>query len=100
MDPQWIGAGRKRLAPTGSRRPWWPVVRLARPAERRRPRAGHARPMKTTAAALWELGSKCEGDEVDLDPPGPGEVLVELAASGLCHSDEHLVPGDLPIAFR
>ena len=55
--------------------------------------------MKTTAAVLWELGGKWEVDEVDLDPPGPGEVLVELAASGLCHSDEHLVTGDLPIAF-
>lgn len=48
---------------------------------------------------LWELGGKWEVEEVELDPPGPGEVLVELAASGLCHSDEHLVTGDLPIAF-
>jgi NDMA-dependent alcohol dehydrogenase len=55
--------------------------------------------MRTTAAVLWELGGKWEVEEVELDPPGPGEVLVELAASGLCHSDEHLVTGDLPIAF-
>ena len=57
------------------------------------------RGMKTTAAVLWELGGKWEVEEVELDPPGPGEVLVELAASGLCHSDEHLVTGDLPVAF-
>src|SRR5690606_10641696 len=30
------------------------------------------------------------------EPPRAGEVLVRLAASGLCHSDEHLVTGDLP----
>jgi NDMA-dependent alcohol dehydrogenase len=55
--------------------------------------------MKTTAAVIRELGGKWEVEEVELDPPGPGEVLVELVASGLCHSDEHLVTGDLPIAF-
>jgi S-(hydroxymethyl)glutathione dehydrogenase/alcohol dehydrogenase len=37
-------------------------------------------------------------EEIDLDPPGPGEVLVKIAASGMCHSDEHLVTGDLPFA--
>lgn len=52
--------------------------------------------MKTKAALLWGLGQKWEVEEVDLDPPGPGEVLVKLTASGLCHSDEHLVTGDLP----
>jgi NDMA-dependent alcohol dehydrogenase len=52
--------------------------------------------MRTTAAVLWEVGGKWEVGEIDLDPPGPGEVLVELAASGLCHSDEHLLTGDLP----
>lgn len=52
--------------------------------------------MRTTAAVLWETGGKWEVEEVELDPPGPGEVLVELAASGLCHSDEHLLTGDLP----
>jgi S-(hydroxymethyl)glutathione dehydrogenase/alcohol dehydrogenase len=52
--------------------------------------------MKTKAAVLWGLGQKWEVEEVDLDPPGPGEVMVRLTASGLCHSDEHLVTGDLP----
>jgi len=46
--------------------------------------------MKTRAAVLWGLEQKWEVEEVDLDPPGPGEVLVRLAATGLCHSDEHL----------
>lgn len=52
--------------------------------------------MKTKAAVLWGLGQKWEVEEIDLEPPGPGEVLVKLTASGLCHSDEHLVTGDLP----
>jgi S-(hydroxymethyl)glutathione dehydrogenase/alcohol dehydrogenase len=52
--------------------------------------------MKTKAAVLWEVNAPWTIEEVDLDPPGPGEVLVELAASGMCHSDEHLVTGDLP----
>jgi S-(hydroxymethyl)glutathione dehydrogenase/alcohol dehydrogenase len=45
------------------------------------------------------VGGKWEVEEVELDPPGPGEVLIELVASGLCHSDEHMVTGDLPVAF-
>lgn len=52
--------------------------------------------MKTRAAVLWELGGKWEVEEVELDPPESGEVLVKLTASGLCHSDEHLITGDLP----
>ena len=52
--------------------------------------------MKTKAAILWETNQPWSVEEIDLDPPGPGEVLVKLAASGLCHSDEHLVTGDLP----
>ncbi|CAN5704214.1 NDMA-dependent alcohol dehydrogenase [soil metagenome] len=55
--------------------------------------------MKTQAAILWEVGAPWSVEEIELDPPGPGEVLVELAASGLCHSDEHVVTGDLPFAL-
>jgi NDMA-dependent alcohol dehydrogenase len=52
--------------------------------------------MKTKAAVLWEIGAEWNVEEIELDPPGPGEVLVKIAASGMCHSDEHLVTGDLP----
>ena len=48
---------------------------------------------------LWETNTPWSVEEIELDPPGPGEVLVKLAASGLCHSDEHLVTGDLPFAL-
>ena len=53
--------------------------------------------MKTKAAVLWGLGQKWEVEEVELDKPKAKEVLVKLTASGLCHSDEHLVTGDLPM---
>ena len=52
--------------------------------------------MKTKAAILWETNTPWSVEEIELDDPGPGEVLVKLAASGLCHSDEHLYTGDLP----
>jgi S-(hydroxymethyl)glutathione dehydrogenase/alcohol dehydrogenase len=52
--------------------------------------------VKTKAAVLWELNAPWSIEEVELDAPGPNEVLVKLAASGMCHSDEHLVTGDLP----
>lgn len=55
--------------------------------------------MKTKAAVLWELHAPWSIEEIELDPPGPNEVLVKLAASGMCHSDEHLVTGDLPFAL-
>jgi S-(hydroxymethyl)glutathione dehydrogenase/alcohol dehydrogenase len=51
--------------------------------------------MKTKAAILWERNTPWSVEEIELDPPKAGEVLVKLAASGMCHSDEHLVTGDL-----
>src|SRR5712692_8234130 len=35
--------------------------------------------------------------EVELDPPGPGEVSVAIAAAGVCHSDLHVRRGDWPV---
>lgn len=52
--------------------------------------------MKTKAAVLWGLNQKWEVEEVDLDGPKHGEVTVKLTASGLCHSDYHIVTGDMP----
>ena len=51
--------------------------------------------MKSTAAVLWKTHSKWSVEDIELDPPKAGEVLVKLAASGLCHSDEHLVTGEM-----
>lgn len=52
--------------------------------------------MKTEAAILWNQKEDWSVEEIELDPPKDQEVLVRLAASGMCHSDEHLVTGDLP----
>ncbi|CAN5918634.1 NDMA-dependent alcohol dehydrogenase [soil metagenome] len=51
--------------------------------------------MRTRAAVLRELNAPWSVEEIELDPPQRGEVLVKLAASGLCHSDEHVLTGDL-----
>ena len=51
--------------------------------------------MQTKAAILWERGTPWSVETIELDPPKTGEVLVKIVASGMCHSDEHLVTGDL-----
>ncbi len=51
--------------------------------------------MRTRAAVLHGNHQDWIVEEIELDPPKAGEVLVETAAAGLCHSDEHLVTGDL-----
>ncbi len=52
--------------------------------------------MGTESEVLWGLNQKWEVEEIDLDPPKEGEVLVKLTACGLCHSDHHVVTGDIP----
>ncbi|MDF3311155.1 NDMA-dependent alcohol dehydrogenase [Rhodococcus sp. T2V] len=46
--------------------------------------------MKVKAALMNEVGGKWEVEEIDLGDPIQGEVQVRLAASGLCHSEEHI----------
>ena len=53
--------------------------------------------MKSQAAVLREQPGKWEIVEVDVEPPRQGELLVQLEAAGLCHSDDHLATGDLPV---
>jgi alcohol dehydrogenase len=60
--------------------------------------------MKIKAAVLNQMGVKppyaasmpLSVEEVELDPPGQGEVLVKIAAAGLCHSDLSVINGDRP----
>jgi S-(hydroxymethyl)glutathione dehydrogenase/alcohol dehydrogenase len=54
--------------------------------------------VRTQAAVLWQTGQDWQIEELDLDDPREGEVMVRLTASGLCHSDEHVRIGDLPFA--
>lgn len=53
--------------------------------------------MKTQAAVCWGVGQDWQIEDVELDEPQRGEVLVRLAASGLCHSDEHILTGDMHV---
>ena len=53
--------------------------------------------MQTEAAVLWEPHAGWSVEPIELDPPKDGEVLIKLAASGMCHSDEHLLTGDMPV---
>ncbi len=53
--------------------------------------------MKAQAAVLWKVGDPWSVEEVELDDPERGEVRVRLKAAGLCHSDEHLVTGDMHV---
>jgi len=60
--------------------------------------------MKVRAAVLETIGLPApyaeslplKIREVELDPPGPGEVLVRVHAAGLCHSDLSVISGDRP----
>ena len=49
--------------------------------------------MKMKAAVLNETNAPFSIETVDLQPPQSGEVLVKMAASGVCHSDWHVVEG-------
>ncbi len=46
------------------------------------------------AAVLYEPKTPLVIEELELDEPGPSEVLVKLIASGVCHSDWHVVKGE------
>lgn len=51
--------------------------------------------MKVNGAVIHAIGDKWSVEELELEEPRANEVLVKVMASGLCHSDEHLVTGDL-----
>jgi S-(hydroxymethyl)glutathione dehydrogenase/alcohol dehydrogenase len=53
--------------------------------------------MQIDAAILWEQGQPLSVESAELDAPGPGEVLVEVKAAGVCHSDLHPARGDWPV---
>ena len=55
--------------------------------------------MRTRAAVALEAGKPLEIMEVNLEGPRRGEVLVEIKATGLCHTDEFTRSGDDPEAY-
>lgn len=55
--------------------------------------------MKTNAAVLYEAPGSWTVEQLELDEPKFGEVLVEMVATGLCHSDDHVSHGDAQVAY-
>jgi S-(hydroxymethyl)glutathione dehydrogenase / alcohol dehydrogenase len=55
--------------------------------------------MKIRAAVLEEFGQPLNVSELDLAEPGPGEVLVRLAACGVCHTDMYTASGVDPSGY-
>src|SRR5262249_58613104 len=64
-----------------------------RRANGRRGRQG-ARRVKTEAALFHEVGRPLEVREIELREPRPDEVLVRIAAVGICGTDLHVVKGE------
>jgi S-(hydroxymethyl)glutathione dehydrogenase/alcohol dehydrogenase len=78
-----ISSGRRRGLP--------PVRSLARAARRR-----YVAAMKTRAAVAYEAGKPLVVEDVELEGPKAGEVLVEIKATGVCHTDEFTLSGADP----
>jgi len=55
--------------------------------------SGYPPYMRIHAAVLRAPGERFSVEELDLEPPHSGEVLVKLSATGVCHSDWHIVSG-------
>src|SRR5918996_2666221 len=51
--------------------------------------------MHAKAAVLYEVGTPLRFEEVEVLPPQRGEVQVRMYAAGVCHSDLHVMKGDL-----
>src|SRR3984957_16866591 len=52
--------------------------------------------MRAAAAVFEQLHTPLTVTEVDVDSPGPGEVLVRVVAAGVCHTDALAMEGDMP----
>lgn len=52
--------------------------------------------MKSRAAVAWEAGKPLEIEEVEVAAPKEGEVMVRIAATGVCHTDAFTLSGDDP----
>ncbi|HAK53502.1 MAG TPA: S-(hydroxymethyl)glutathione dehydrogenase/class III alcohol dehydrogenase [Gammaproteobacteria bacterium] len=52
--------------------------------------------MKSRAAVAWEAGKPLVIEEIDVDGPKAGEVLIRVVATGVCHTDAFTLSGDDP----
>ena len=51
--------------------------------------------MLSKAALVYDTGQEWQLTTIEVDEPKAREVIVQWKASGLCHSDEHIVTGDM-----
>jgi S-(hydroxymethyl)glutathione dehydrogenase / alcohol dehydrogenase len=54
--------------------------------------------MKTKGALIWDFNKPWSVEAIEIGEPRKGEVKVALEAAGLCHSEHHVVTGDIPMA--
>ena len=54
--------------------------------------------MKTKGALVWDFHQPWSVEEIEIGDPRKGEVKVALEVAGMCHSDHHIVTGDIPVA--
>ena len=62
--------------------------------------AGHSTggsTMKTKGALIWDFHQPWSVEEIEIGDPRKGEVKVALEVAGMCHSDHHVVTGDIPV---
>ncbi|UUZ58119.1 NDMA-dependent alcohol dehydrogenase [Nocardioides sp. B-3] len=55
--------------------------------------------MKTRGAVIKEAPGTYEVVDLEVDDPRRGELRVQMTASGLCHSDDHVATGDIPVGI-
>ena len=52
--------------------------------------------MKTRAAVAWSAKQPLEVEEIEIDGPKEGEVLIRMVATGVCHTDAFTLSGEDP----
>lgn len=57
-------------------------------------------PKKQMAQVIEKTGGPVEYKEIDVQQPGPDEVLVNIKFTGVCHTDLHAVNGDWPLPTK
>lgn len=55
--------------------------------------------MRVRGGAVLKAPGDFEVVDIELAPPRQGELLVKMAASGICHSDDHIATGDMPVVM-
>src|SRR5918992_5418107 len=91
-----MGSGRRprhRRANSGSRRARWSPARI-RGGASTWSWTSNGGSMKTRAAVFWGPERPFTVEEIDIAPPGPGDVVVRMAAAGICGTDLHCVKGE------